>query len=237
VFTKVRVPAVSGRQRDDATGAITAAGLRSAANGVPSNAVPAGQVMAADPAAGTLLPRGATVTLTVSTGANPPVDLLARADQAAWGSGAGALPFPGADDDQRGFALIRPGTLLLEDGSAPTCLETHPQWMPNGYITGDFTLPAPVIDGDHFRATIGFLAVAQPPSVGDATFTVQAVLPGGPVVSLAAQYDTAADGIMHNLDVDLTPVRGARVLRLRVDAGASDHQDWAVWVRPRVEGG
>jgi PASTA domain len=237
VLTKVAVPPVVGRQRDDATGAISAAGLESTTNGVPSNTVPAGQVMTADPAAGTLLPRGSTVTLTVSTGSTPPYDVLAHAGDAAWGSGAGALPFPGADDDQRGFALIRPGTLLLEDGSHPTCLETHPQWMPNGYITGDFTLPAPVIDGDHFRATIGFLAVAQPPSVGDATFSVQAVLPGGQVATLAQQFDRADDGTLRDLDVDLSPVRGARVIRLRVDAGASDHQDWAVWVRPRVEGG
>ena len=53
---------------------------------------------------------------------------------------------------------------------------------------------------------------------------------------LATVFDTQADRILRPIDIDLSAMRGARTLRLRVEAGPSASQDWAVWIDPRVEG-
>ena len=204
-----------------------------------SNTVPAGSIIAQNPAGGATAMPGDPVTLTVSSGKTPPFSLISHAAQATWRSGAGALPFPGSETDARGFAIIRPAnSLLLEDGSSPQFLETHPQWVENnqGWINGDFTLPTPIAAGDHFRATVGFIAVANPPSAGDAEFVVVAVFPNGAVKELSRTHDIGRDGVLVGIDDDLSSAVGATKIRLRVEAGASSAQDWASWVAPRVEG-
>ena len=111
-----------------------------------------------------------TVALLLSVGPNPfnsaPVrgdevvyDFVANAASASWSSGAGALPFPGSDSDSRGFALIRSG-FALEDGSSPSkSLQTHPQWVGNGWIQGRYpsiTVP----DGAELHLKVGFYSGA-----------------------------------------------------------------------------
>ncbi len=233
----VAVPNVVGAQQAAATQQITAAGLVTVVRKQASNTVPAGQVISQNPAGGTVVVTGTQVTITVSSGKLPPFLLIDHAAQAAWRSGAGALPFPGSETDNRGFAVIRPaGSLILEDGSRPEHLETHPQWVNFGFINGDFTLPAPLKAGDHFRATVGFIAVANPPSAGEADFVVLAVLPGGAVREMGRTHDLGSDGILRSIDIDLSSAAGATKVRLRVEAGATSAQDWASWVAPRVEG-
>ncbi|MET0238226.1 MAG: PASTA domain-containing protein [Kibdelosporangium sp.] len=228
------VPSVVGQTEAAATAAITAAKLRVAVTKVASNTVAAGLVISQTPAGGALAPPQSTVRLTVSTGKRAAIDLLARAPGATWRSGAGALSYNGNDGDERGFALTRSG-LALEDGSGGTYLETHPQWVANGYIEGTFTLPAPIIAGDRFRAKIGFIAVANPPSAGDATFIVS-VIKNGVATTVSTTRDTGRDGNMPVLSIDLTPHAGATGIRLRVNAGADAAQDWASWIAPRIEG-
>jgi hypothetical protein len=228
------VPSVIGQTEAAAKAAITNANLLPVVAKVASNTVAAGLVIAQNPAGGTLAPPKSNVTITVSTGRHAPVDLLARAPNAAWRSGAGTLPYNGNDGDNRGFALTRSG-LQLEDGSGGTYLETHPQWVASGFIEGTYTLPAPIIAGDRFRAKIGFIAVANPPSAGDATFIVS-VIKNGVVTPISTTRDTGRDGNMPVLNIDLTPHVGATGIRLRVNAGADAAQDWASWVGPRIEG-
>jgi hypothetical protein len=74
---------------------------------------------------------------------------------AAWVSGAGALPCPGTDADATGF-VIKVIDPKLENGATENepALFTHPQWVNNGVISGRF--PAiNVVEGDHFKAVIG----------------------------------------------------------------------------------
>jgi hypothetical protein len=180
----------------------------------------------------------------VSSGPRTPIDLLALAPNAAWRSGAGSLPFNGNDGDSQGFALIRSGPYqfgssgpcLLEDGSAPTYLETHPEWVANGWIDGTYALPSPIIAGDHFRARIGFIKCQNLSQVGAVQFTVSVIMPGGSVRQVTSVGDTGNNGQMPVIDVDLTPFVGATQVRLLVDAGADSSQDWASWVAPRIEG-
>ncbi|GAA3117738.1 InlB B-repeat-containing protein [Streptomyces echinatus] len=170
--------------------------------------------------------------------------LIPLAPAAAWRTGVGPIPWSGTsavnggpDANPDGFALLRPaGSLLLEDRTDPEYLETHPQWVNNGWIEGDFTLPAPVVPGDRFRTTLGFMAVANPPSAGEADFVVLAVFPNGSVLELSRTHDRGDDGVMHPLDVDLSQAVGATKIRLRAEAGAKADQDWCSWVNPRIEG-
>jgi hypothetical protein len=232
----VLLPDLVGRTEAEAKQMLSDLGLVSTTATERSNSVAAGHVLRSDPRSGQRARPGDSVALSVSDGPTPPVTLIDLAPNAGWRSGAGALSWNGNDGDTRGFALLRRGTLLLEDGSNPTVLETHPEWVVDGFIIGDFALPSPIIAGDHFRATIGFLALKSGTSKGAATFIVQAVHPGGATTTFVEQFDTAADGKLVPLETDLTAAAGAQVIRLRVNAGPDSSQDWAVWLAPRVEG-
>jgi hypothetical protein len=225
-----KVPSVIGMTQAAASTAITNANLRVTVAQIASNTVAAGLVVAQNPAGNTIAPGQSIVTITVSTGKPAVIDLRARASSAAWRSGAGALPFDGSDVDEHGFVKPRSG-LLLEDGSAPAFLETHPQWVANGFTEGTYTLPRAIIAGDHFRAKVGFIAVASPPSKGAGTFKV--IVNG---TTLAPVSDSGSDGVLRTIDVDLTRFAGATSLKLHVDAGSDSSQDWMSWVAPRIEG-
>jgi hypothetical protein len=112
-------------------------------------------------------------------------------------------------------------------------LETHPQFVDGGAVWGDYQLDVPLIRGDHFRASVGFLDGA-----GESVrFEVVAL--GGPAGSgrTLETVDDSDDGQLRKIDVDLTPVRGATTLRLLVTAlNPAAGRDWAVWVKPRIEG-
>jgi eukaryotic-like serine/threonine-protein kinase len=64
----VAVPDVAGKSQGDANAALTQAGLTAKFSSQPSNTVTSGQVIGTDPAAGTKVPPGSTVTVNVSTG-------------------------------------------------------------------------------------------------------------------------------------------------------------------------
>jgi len=171
------VPVVIGQTQAAATDAITAANLRVSVSTVASNTVASGRVIAQNPTGGTKAAPQAIVTLTVSSGKPAKVDLLATGSSAQWHSGAGTLPWDGNDGDAKGFVKPRSGW-LMEDGSAPPFLETHPQWVANGYTEGTYTV-RPIIAGDHFRATVGFMAAKDAVSKGAGTFTVYVIRPNG----------------------------------------------------------
>jgi hypothetical protein len=144
------------------------------------------------------------------------------------------LPYNGNDGDTKGFVKPRSG-FSLENNSAPNFLETHPQWVDNGHIEGTYTLPRPLIAGDRFKATVGFMAVQNPPSAGGGTFIVSVDKNGSPV-TVATVNDSASDGVLRPINVDLSAHAGATQIRLRFNAGPSAGQDWASWVAPRIEG-
>ncbi|RSM47408.1 PASTA domain-containing protein [Amycolatopsis balhimycina DSM 5908] len=234
----VTVPDVVGMPEAGARGALTAANLVPVVTRSASNTVPAGVVLAQTPKGGTSAAPRTQVTITVSSGKPAPVDLMARAAGASWTTGAGTLPFNGNDGDARGFALTRHGRTeggcALEDGTAPDpYLETHPQWVDNGFINGVYTLPRPIAAGDHFRSKIGFVW-CNPNEAGDATFVVSVIGPGGAATDVARVRDTSADRVMRQIDADLSAHAGATQIRLRIEAGASAGQDWASWIGPRI---
>lgn len=161
-------------------------------------------------------------------------DLHTRATDANWVSGAGTLTFGGPDTDTNGFAMYR-NSQKLEDGSAPAkVLETHPQWINDGVITGLY--PAyTVVSGEHFTAKIGFLALSDGTcGTGNARFQLNYKESG--VIKPLGEWTDTCDGVLKDIDVDLSSIAGKTVqFALAVLANGTASQDWAVWVSPQVK--
>jgi hypothetical protein len=189
------------------------------------------QVIAQSVAASTSALYGDLVQITVSTGPNAPVHLIGLAPTASWSTDAGSLAWNGNDGDSAGFALIRTNWSIV-GGTTATFLETHPQWVPNGVIHGAFTLPQPILSGDHFKADISFRGGSVS---GDVTFQVETISPSGVVTLRGSKSNKSSDDTILPFDVDLSPAVGATGIRLTVLAGPDSTQDWAAWVDPRIE--
>ncbi len=161
-------------------------------------------------------------------------DLYTRAASAVWISGAGNLTFGGPDTDNKGFAMFK-DSQKLEDGTiASKTIETHPQMVDNGVISGRY--PAyNIVAGEHFTAKIGFLAKADGTcSTGNAKFQLNYREGGGPIVSLG-EWTESCDGTLKAIDVDLTSLKGKSIeIILAVLANGSATDDWAVWVKPQI---
>ncbi len=182
-----------------------------------------------------------TATLLLSVGPNPfntaPVrgddvvyDFVANAASASWSSGAGALPFPGSDSDSRGFALLRSG-FTLEDGSSPSkSLQTHPQWVSNGWIQGRYpTITVP--DGAELHLKVGFYNGAT--GTDGVVFQVQ--FEEGQTRSTLLGVGATYEGKLDVATKDLSSLAGKTGhFILYVNAANSSGQDWAAWAEARV---
>ena len=162
------------------------------------------------------------------------LDLHTRAVDANWVSGASTLTFGGPDTDARGFAMYR-NNQKLEDNSSPAkILETHPQWVTDGAITG--TYPAyKVVPGEHFKARIGFLLLSDG-TCGSGNVKFQLNYKEGSASNNLGQWTETCDGTLRDIDVDLSSIAGRTVqFVLAVVANGTATQDQAIWVSPRVE--
>lgn len=174
------------------------------------------------------------VEIKVAAPSSSGYDLHTRAPDANWGNGTDNFAFGGPDTDVRGFAMYRNGQ-KLEDGTTPAkVLETHPQWVDNGVITGLF--PAyTVVSGEHFRAKLGFLAQADG-ACGSGSVKFQLNYRESGVTKSLGEWADTCDGTMRDVDVDLSSLAGRTVqFQLAVLANGSAGQDWAVWVNPQVK--
>jgi hypothetical protein len=160
------------------------------------------------------------------------LDLIAAAPSALWTSNLGGTVLAwGVLDEVAGYAIWRDNP-QLEDGSRPVrVLETRPRAAPNGDISGQFGLPQPVLPGDRFRAQVGFLSG----SVGSVRFVVAAgnALTSARILSIVA--DSAADGVLRTIDIDLSGVADSSFIWIGVVADAPGGGKGAVWINPRIE--
>lgn len=160
-------------------------------------------------------------------------DFHTQASLATWISGAGNLTFGGPDTDSNGFAMLRNGQ-KLEDGTTHSkILETYPQWVNDGVITGRF--PAyTVVSGEHFTAKIGFLALGDG-SCGSGNAKFQLNYREAGVLKSLSEWTESCDGTMKAVDVNLTPLAGKTLeFVLAVLANGPATQDTAVWVAPQI---
>ncbi len=162
-------------------------------------------------------------------------DFVEKAPVAVWQAGdpAANLAWNGGVGDAQGF--VRYATGQLETGGAiqGQCLETHPKWIANGWITGYYIdlytgSHYVVRPGDVFYAKVGLL---QGANAGNVTFRVILRASSSGEVTIAQVNDVYGDGLK-DIRVDLSPYVGqAADIVLRVDAGDNADQDWACWVQ------
>ena len=160
-------------------------------------------------------------------------DLYSRATDANWVGSAGTVTFGGPETDTNGFAMYR-SNQKLEDGSSPAkVLETYPQMVTDGVMTGLY--PAyTVVSGEHFKAKIGFLALSDGTcGAGNVKFQLNYKESG--VLKPLGEWTDTCDGVLKDIDVDLSSIAGKNVqFALAVLANGPATQDMAVWVSPRV---
>ncbi len=164
-------------------------------------------------------------------------DFLAEAPGAYWITGAGYIGFGGAINDNRGFACYR-NSITLENGSTYTrVLETHPEWVNNGWIsgaypnlTGTITIPP----GARFTARVGFIDGA---TATDGAYFRMRFYDGSTWYHFPSYsgYHATYNGALDSLNINLSSIWGKTgLVYLQVDAGATSSQDWAVWVNPQI---
>jgi hypothetical protein len=177
-------------------------------------------------------------SLTIVVGPGPAVpavafDFIAQAPAAEWVSAHGTyyLTWNGAAEDSNGCAAWRDSPVLEDGSQPPRVLLTIPNWSAGGETLGDFQLPQPIQAGDHLRSRVGFL---QGYAAGQVEFKVM-VHGVGVHQTVADLTDSASNGVLLAIDVDLTPYAGLQEITLAVRAGAAVDQDAAVWVDTRIE--
>jgi PASTA domain len=225
LVSKVTIPDVRGKTQAEASAELQQLGLSVSSTSRRSR-TPAGTALGTEPATEVLWNQ--RVALVVSSG---PINLGNLGPQGVWTNSAGVtLPWNGNEGDDRGFVRPVDGFGLASGNTAPAgSFETHPQWVDDGRILGQFTLPTPISSGERFSGVLDFRAGAG----GGVTFSVSARMPSGSVVQLSPPRP-ASPGFPSTFDIILTPAAGATVLILTVDANGSSSQDWAIWTQTLV---
>jgi hypothetical protein len=162
--------------------------------------------------------------------ANRLLRLNQYAAKALWTSGAGKLAYPGSIRNRKGYVRILPEARLSTGNKAKDLLNTHPQWKPRGNIVGIY--PAMKLGrGMHLKSVIGFL---QGATESDGVRFVVSIKANGKTRRVFAKRVTPQK--YENVDIDLSPWSGKVVkIMLAVYAGKHSRQDYAVWVKPRLD--
>ncbi|MBN2426867.1 MAG: hypothetical protein JXK94_00865 [Deltaproteobacteria bacterium] len=157
-------------------------------------------------------------------------DFYGQAAKAEWSGSKGVLSFPGSPNDGKGFVRCLANGRIAPNNTAKFLLQTHPTWVQSGIIVGRY--PAMTLDSKvHFRAIAAFLKGAN--ASDGATFRVQ-VEENGRKRTVVRKRVSPNQYVA--LDADLSSYAGKKVrIILSVAAGKSSAQDWAVWVKPRLE--
>ncbi|MBN1956328.1 MAG: hypothetical protein JW900_14945 [Anaerolineae bacterium] len=166
--------------------------------------------------------------------ANVAYNLLPLAEDARWINDQNSELTFGVEDNAAGFASYR-NDATLEDGERYSqVLVTHPRWVDNGAIQGDFsTLPYIVGTHDEFYVLVGLISGAG--SSDGVRFRVLIQPQGGrseTIVNIVETYD----GRLTSTRVSLEEWAGQTVtFLLQVLANGNSTQDWATWAAIRVE--
>ena len=158
---------------------------------------------------------------------NVAYDFIEEAATATWwNSGGETLPFPGANNDNRGFSRYETNISLNDGGVYSKVLETHPRWVDNGWISGKYygiSIPS----GAKLVVKLGYI---QGGAAGNVRF--KAGKAGSvPVLDIVRSY---AGGI-YTAEIDLGAYAGQTIdFVLNVNANGTSTQDWAVWAVAKI---
>lgn len=157
-------------------------------------------------------------------------DFLANYCAASWQNSSRDLSCPGTEGDDNGFVIVL-NSPKLEDGKTQgSGLLTYPEKGNDGLISGKF--PAIKIEsGDRFQAVIGCLNEAND---CDMIYRLQYQIGNGTVRTLG-QWHEVYEGQEYPINIDLSTLSGENVkFILSVLANGSSHEDFAMWINPRI---
>jgi hypothetical protein len=157
-------------------------------------------------------------------------DLAANLCDASWRNDDKSLPCPGNNGSSDGFAVVVAAP-EMEDGKVRGVgLLTHPQMVKDGMIAGKYS-PVSIQSGDHFNALIGCLNKAND---CDMIFKLDYQIGSDPVKSLG-QWHEIYEGNYYPINIDLSFLSDKKVkFILTVLANGSSHEDYGLWVNPRI---
>jgi len=157
-------------------------------------------------------------------------DFIANYCEADWENDARNLPCPGTEGDNKGFVQVL-NSPNLEDGKTQgKALLTYPQKPGDGLITGQYP-GFRIQTGDRFQALISCQHKAND---CDVIFRLAYQIGNGAVRTLG-QWREVYEGEYYSINMDLSALDGERVkFILTVMANGSSHEDFALWVNPRI---
>jgi hypothetical protein len=147
-----------------------------------------------------------------------------------WRNGVRELPCPGTYDSSDGFAVVMNAPAMEDGRTRGIGLLTHPQKVNNGQITGKYAA-IDIQTGDHFSALIGCLNKANDCNM---IFKLEYQIGSDPVKALG-QWHEIYEGEYYPIDIDLSFLNGKKVkFILTILANGSSHEDYGLWVAPRI---
>jgi hypothetical protein len=158
-------------------------------------------------------------------------DFLANAcNDANWQNDSSNLPCPGTDGDENGFVLMVDSPKMEDGSSQGKGLLTVPENHRDGSIIGKYE-PIRIQSGDRFQALIGCQYRAND---CDMVFRLQYQIGNGQIRTLG-QWREVYEGQFYPVTIDLSSLDGERVkFILSVLANGSAHEDYALWINPRI---
>jgi len=157
-------------------------------------------------------------------------DFIVNYCEAHWENGSRNLPCPGSEGDNRGFVLMLDSPKMENGNSQGKGLLTYPEKSNDGWISGRYP-GFDVRTGDRFQALIGCQYKAND---CDMIFRLQYQIGSGTIRTLG-QWREVYEGQFYPISLDLSTLQGERVkFILSVLANGSSHEDFALWVNPRI---
>ncbi len=158
-------------------------------------------------------------------------DFLGNFCDANWENASGDnLPCPGTQGDNNGFVVALNSPKMETGHSIGDGLLTYPERGNSGFITGKYP-GIRIQSGDRFQASIGCLYNAND---CDIIYRLQYQIGNGEIRTLG-QWREVYEGEYYPVSIDLSFLDGQRVKFIfTVFANGSSHEDFAVWVAPRI---
>ena len=157
-------------------------------------------------------------------------DFDANYCDASWSNGSDDLPCPGTQGANSGFVIAVDSPQMENGKSLGNGLLTYPEKTNDGMITGKYPNFL-VQSGDRFQANIGCLYNAND---CDIIYRLQYQIGQGDIRTIG-QWREVYEGGSYAINVDLSFLSGQKVkFILTVVANGSSHEDFALWVNPRI---
>jgi hypothetical protein len=151
-------------------------------------------------------------------------------DDASWQNDSRDLPCPGSEGEDRGFVRVLDSPRMEDGDSEGRGLLTYPENARDGLISGKYEAFR-IQSGDRFQALIGCQYKADD---CDVTFRLQYQIGSGSIRTLG-QWREVYEGQFYPVNIDLSSLSGEKVkFILTVFANASAHEDFALWINPRI---